>query len=196
MAKRKWLELIKVWKILLRKRSSESSSVVSITRLLMVYKMLWKVYHVSCSRRLQVILPSSMFHVTGVAPCSPWKTIRFITHHIYRLTLEFPSSLQSFIFVLQPKSTHMQLKRTDVEEGERRQKNSRRMHRPWSVGTVCVGPRPRREGSPPTRCTGSHLTHIQSLHEHPVNKTILSACTCSFRGSIFKAASVSCQLPK
>lgn len=143
----------------------------------------------SCSRRLQVILPPLMFHVTGVARLDR-------PSDNYRLTLEFLSSLQSFSFVLQPKSTHMQLTRTDIEEGERWEKNSRRMHRPWSVGTVCVDPRPRREGSPPTRCTGSHLTHIQSPNEHPVNKTTQSACTCSFRGGIFKAATVSGRLSK
>ena len=50
-----------------------------------------------------------------------------------------------------------------------RERNSRHMHRPWSVGTVCVGPHPRREGSPPARCTGSHLTHT---HTHTHTRTL------------------------
>lgn len=38
----------------------------------------------------------------------------------------------------------------------------RRRRRPWFAGKACVGPRPRRGGSPPAGCTGSHLSHTSS----------------------------------
>lgn len=41
------------------------------------------------------------------------------------------------------------------------------MRLPWFAGKVCVGLHPRREGSPPARCTESHLSHkkVQTIHK-------------------------------
>lgn len=79
-------------------------------------------------------------------------------------------------------------RRGEMREQERRG-DSHRKPQPWSAGTACAGPHPRKEGNPPAGCRGSPLRHTQKhigTHTHThrenaqfVTKNVLQ-CVCFF----------------
>lgn len=58
-------------------------------------------------------------------------------------------------------------------------RDSRRRPRPWFAGKACVGPRPRRGGSPPAGCTGSHLSQTSSPCEYPTHTLAVQWKPCT-----------------
>ena len=67
--------------------------------------------------------------------------------------------------------------------GEKRRGDSHHKPRPWSAGTACAGPHPRKEGNPPTGCRGSPLRHKHThthTHKQTYNALFIRKCASVF----------------